>query len=455
MQKRALAFVTATFFVACGSSSEVAINGGDTDAGSGAGADVSVGDARSGQPGVDPEGGRASGNGIGNMPPGGSCAVATDCQSLTCVNGACGTACIADGQACTSGAACCGGKCDGGKCTALNGSCKTGGNTCVANGDCCSQLCQGGSCVIGSSFCIQTGDACARATDCCGGICNMATGATLGTCGAPPSGPSFCNGGVDGTVCGDCNDCCSRLCAPFGPTGVKVCQRANGCHIDGDLCRKDSDCCGSKGSMAPGDGNVTCEIADGQTVGICRNPKGCNPEGNVCHYKNYACSISSARNDCCGAPGNSGACQLDALGVPRCHAIDKCVAAGGVCAFTGDCCNGSPCVPDLTGTLRCLTVAPDGGVACSPSGSACTITADCCRGYTCITPLGSVQGTCGVIPPVSYPPAPDGGTADAASPPVYDGGVVTCAQFGQACTTSADCCNSISCTNGICYTPVN
>ena len=196
---------------------------------------------------------------IGTVPPSGACSSATDCQSLTCVDGACGTACLSDGQACTADAACCGGKCDQGTCQALNATCKTGGNACAGSDECCSHLCQGGACVLGSSFCIQNGDACARATDCCSGTCTVPTGGTLGTCGAPPTGPSFCNGGVDGTVCGGCNDCCSRLCAPYGPTGVMVCQRANGCHIDGDLCRKDDDCCGGPNSMAPGAGNVTCE----------------------------------------------------------------------------------------------------------------------------------------------------------------------------------------------------
>ena len=74
-------------------------------------------------------------------------------------------------------------------------------------------------------------------SDCCTGTCTVAAGATLGTCGAnPPSGPANC-GVVDGQLCGGTasdggvvrNDaglpacggpCCSRACAPWGPTGV-------------------------------------------------------------------------------------------------------------------------------------------------------------------------------------------------------------------------------------------
>jgi hypothetical protein len=259
-------------------------------------------------------------------------------------------------------------------------------------------------------------------------VCTIAAGATLGTCGAPPAGASFCNGGVDGTVCNGCGDCCSRLCAPYGTSGVKVCQPAEGCHIDGDLCTKDADCCGAAGSGLPGDGNVVCEIQAGFSVGICRNPTGCNPEGNVCHYKNYACSISSARNDCCGAPGNSGACQLDKLGVPRCHAVGACVTAGAACAFDADCCNGGHCVPGPDGKLACQT-------ACSPTGAGCTVAADCCAGLPCIVAQGATNGVCGMVPPPAGPPP--------AGPPPP-----ACALYGQACAQDSDCCNSVPCTTG-------
>jgi hypothetical protein len=204
----------------------------------------------------------------------------------------------------------------------------------------------------------------------------------------------------------------------------------------------------------PGDGNVTCQIETGKAMGICRNPMGCNPQGNVCHFKDYACSISSARNDCCGAVGNSGACQLDALGVPRCNGIgDTCRKAGETCASAADCCNGVPCVPDAAGTLRCMQPS-DGGPTCSPQGGACTINGDCCVGTTCVKPLGSSSGTCGVYEP---PPVKDAGPAN-----TYDGG--TCALYGQSCRSVSDCCGGIPCTgptgtcNGqdtcTCVTPV-
>ncbi|HJZ88727.1 MAG TPA: hypothetical protein VKN99_26315 [Polyangia bacterium] len=271
---------------------------------------------------------------------------------------------------------------------------------------------------------MQTGDACARNAECCSGTCTIASGATVGTCAPPPAGASFCSGSVDGSLCQDCTGCCSRLCAPYAATGIKICQPAQGCRTDGNLCQTDSDCCGATGSGLPGDGNVRCDKASPtDLVGICRNPLSCNPEGNVCHFMNYACSISSARNDCCGAVGNSGVCRLDPLGVPRCYGLgNMCRQAGETCSSAADCCNGVPCIPDSNGVLRCLT-PPDGGPACSPSGGSCTANADCCPGLTCTIPTGSTRGTCGTTP--------------------YDGGA--CSMFGQMCNASQPCCMGLSC----------
>jgi hypothetical protein len=375
--------------------------------------------------GCDPQAGSCVGGAPINCEAAGArCTTSLECCSLSCEGGLCATqACASDGLACTSGAECCSGTCSAGACKALSNACKTSGNACAQSSECCSQLCKSGRCSTASSFCIQNGDTCAQGPDCCGGVCTIAAGGTLGTCGGPPAGATFCNGGVDGTVCSACGDCCSRLCAPYGTSGVKVCQPAEGCRIDGDLCSKDADCCGAAGSGLPGDGNVVCEIQAGFSVGICRNPTGCNPEGNVCHYKDYACANSSARNDCCGAPGNSGACELDALGVPRCHAVGACASPGGACAFAADCCGGGHCVPGPDGKLACQTT-------CSPMGGSCTASADCCAGLPCIAAQGSTSGVCGTSPP----PGETGPPAQA------------CALYGQACAQDSDCCSSVPCT---------
>jgi hypothetical protein len=383
---------------------------------------------------------------------GGGCAASTECCSLSCMAGRCSAiACIADGQACADSASCCGGTCNAGVCQPLNAACRTAGNPCTQSSQCCSSLCQDGVCKLGASFCIQTGDVCSDSGTCCSGDCQKGANG-LGTCAPPPSGGTYCSDAVDGTVCDGCNGCCSRLCAPYAATGVRVCQPASGCRVNGDLCRKDSDCCGAAGTGLPGDGNVTCEIPAGKALGICRNPRGCNPQGNVCHFKDYTCSVSSARNDCCGAVGNSGECQLDVLGVPRCNGLGTtCRAGGETCSSAMDCCNQMPCVPDAAGVLRCYLPpisTVDGGVpsSCVPAGGTCSINGDCCVGSTCIQPVGSIVGVCGIpVPPPGTPPV-DAGAIDGPAP--------GCAEYGQTCATQADCCNGITCWNGRCMDPI-
>jgi hypothetical protein len=82
-----------------------------------------------------------------------------------------------------------------------------------------------------------------------------------------------------------------------------------------------------------------------------------------------------------------------------------------------------------------------------PAGGPCSIGGDCCIGSTCIQRIGSTQGICGTpsLPP-GTPPATDAGTFDASTP--------GCAEYGQLCTTGADCCGGVACSNGRCMDPI-
>jgi hypothetical protein len=372
---------------------------------------------------------------------GATCSKSSDCCGLQCNGGKCAQAqCIADGQACTSAnaSACCSNTCGSGNtCTPLNTMCKTAGNPCPnGNGDCCGKLCVNGQCAAPSlvSYCTQTGDICSKGSDCCTSICTIATGATVGTCAALTNAACA----VDGTTCSGCTGCCSSLCAPFGVSGGHICQPASGCHVKGDVCQKNSDCCGGDPSQIgtiPGAGLVVC-TPDPNHPGIgtcsdpvasnCPNPPGgcgnsCVPEGDACHYLgNGGCSSNSTRNDCCACISGKQCCKLDPAGIPRCNAIATCVPAGGACADSADCCNMAPCVPDSMGHLHC-------GSMCVPEGGICTTTSDCCAGFPCVVPPGQLQGTCTQI----MPPAPDGGTS--------------CALTFQACSTTQPCCGTVTC----------
>jgi hypothetical protein len=396
---------------------------------------------------------------------GASCSVSTDCCTLSCVNGMCAaTACKADGQACAGGPECCSGTCVDAACKTNNTSgCKTGGNPCGADSECCSRLCKNGSCALGSSYCIQPDDVCYRSTDCCSGFCDKAAGAAAGVCKTlATTGSGMCT--QDGVVCGDCTTCCSRLCAPFALSGVKICQPASGCKITSNLCQKDSDCCGGD-PMAQMDtsGHVQCSLAAGvdPPLGACRNPTGCQARGNVCGKREGDANKcgGNAREDCCDCPAPKfNCCKPDPLGVYRCFGGGTqqcpsgytgtppcCIAAGERCQFSAECCDGTPCVPDQQGALRCLSKPPE-GVACVARGGACTTTGDCCTGLFCNVAPGQTFGTCGdpALPPGTGGVggmSGTGGTGGSQPPPPPP----PCAFHGQACGGSINCCSGLTC----------
>ena len=459
----AITITAATLWMGCG--------GSTTTSGGGGGSAASAPD-RSGSGGPSVGGGApgglsgASGANITTCASAAdACQVGTDCCSHRCVGGKCSVdQCVSDGAACTSDDACCSGSCGADQtCSALNDRCKTSGNECASNNDCCSGLCDASNhCQAGASFCIQPGDACGRDSDCCTADCVIESGHTIGACAAPPTGPSYCDK-VDGMLCNGCGDCCSRLCAP-GPSGVSICQPASGCHVTGDLCLKDTDCCGGDATSGlPGAGNGKCQLDAGAKIGICTNPmnggsNACNPEGNVCHYladAGYACTSSSARSDCCGDERpKSLMCKLDALGVPRCLGVGACHEGGDVCASAADCCDNAPCVPDSQGALHCST-----GGACVPGGGGCTINADCCPGGLCHRDPGSTAGTC-TTGGTGTGSGGAGNTGGASNSGGLGGAVEVaggagapssvCAQYGQICAVDGDCCNGVPCTGGIC-----
>jgi hypothetical protein len=362
-----------------------------------------------------------------------ACQAGPDCCSFSCVNGSCsGDQCKSDNTACGGDSECCGGVCSNGTCAPLNPVCKTSGNTCADHGDCCSHYCLNNVCSNSPSFCVQSGDTCTTDAECCGGMCAKTGNAALGLCQTVPSnGATGCAGA--GEVCGDgatyaggplptCGgECCSRACFPYGPTGVLVCQPPSGCHPTGELCTKDTDCCGAAGLPDGDKSDVHCEKVGTNTVGRCDNGHACSPAGAICRLQSIQCNANA---DCCaGNVLQNDTCHQDNLGIPRClgaeiDCTDPQTHVGMMCATSADCC-GLPC-----------TLPPGsefGGVcggACVPQGGNCTTNADCCSQLPCDIAPGATNGTCG---------APQG-----------------CADIGQMCTQTADCCNGIPCTNGIC-----
>ena len=377
----------------------------------------------------------------------GPCSVGPECCSGACVSGTCSTGqCVSDGGSCGSDGECCGGDCgDDNTCVALNPTCSTLGNSCTVNSDCCSAFCdEDGICATEASFCTQTGDVCVSGAQCCGGVCDKAEGAELGLCAVALADGAGNDCLVAGEVCGGvydpamelaCNteeskSCCSRSCAPFGPSGIMICQPASGCRPTGEICREDTDCCGADGLPNGGgtqkpSSNVVCSKLPGATAVRCANWNQCNPAGNTCRLEAIECSQEA--RCCSGNAINEDSCHLDALGIPRCtiagggpDCSDPDALAGSECASSADCC-GLPCVPSS---------GPEPGFVCGGAcvldGGDCTTTSDCCSGLICEIPSGQSSGTCGT--PSGDPPGDD-----------------VCAEFGQACGPEIQCCNNVEC----------
>src|SRR5690606_26290959 len=267
------------------------------------------------------------------------CGSPVECCSLSCVDGLCSDVqCVQDTAECETDGQCCSGQCVDNACKPINlGQCSSAGNPCLGGGDCCSGLCSDeGYCSIGSSYCVQQNDICSADSECCQGVCTKASGASVGYCSTQTSPGTRCGSKkLAGEICsGDCSECCSRTCAPYGPSGVTICQQPTGCRTDGELCQTANDCCGGNpDSTVPGAGTAQCvKVNAGDEVGRCK-VGACNPDGAICgspEAGTAACDGSlSAPNGmkCCGTKqaGWSGtsedACTVDTLLVPRCSTI--------------------------------------------------------------------------------------------------------------------------------------
>jgi hypothetical protein len=173
-------------------------------------------------------------------------------------------------------------------------------------------------------------------------------------------------------------------------------------------------------------------------------------------------------------------CKQDNVGVPRCAGL-TCVAAGGACASSANCCGGLPCVPNPVAGGTPPYVCS--GSSCVAACSSCTDNADCCPGLSCVQSAGSTRGICGPCETTdggtSSSGGSSGGSGGSSGGGSSGGGTSSggssggggssgstssggnggsggggCALFGQLCTTGADCCNSVPCTSGRCQYPL-
>src|SRR5262249_28784841 len=160
---------------------------------------------------------------------------------------------------------CCSGVCSTGGVCEPAVICKGPSVSCTTNSECCTNSCVQGACA--AQLCKSTGMTCAANNDCCSTICN----ATTHVCDAVPAGTSGSTCKTLGEACTStaAGACCSTNCQGG------VCVRAFACQANGDICSKNSDCCGNAcGSVDGGVGR--CVFVAGGGAG------GCLQDGNPC-----------------------------------------------------------------------------------------------------------------------------------------------------------------------------
>jgi hypothetical protein len=107
---------------------------------------------------------------------------------------------------------------------------------------------------------------------------------------------------------------------------------------------------------------IKCKLKKASSPsGLCKNccdafQKRSKTAGKCCTRNDRPCETAA---ECCLGECSVGLCQNTVVTMP------PCVAFGGVCTQSGECCDGVPC----TGS-RCQP--------CVPLGQTCTATTDCC-----------------------------------------------------------------------------
>ncbi len=311
------------------------------------------------------------------------------------------------------------------QCGSLSGPCVGTGVACANNSDCCSGFCGAdGLCKV--SACLGDGTTCTGNAQCCSGKCG-ANG--TGSCQAINGG--VCKG--SGNACTAGSECCSKVC-----TGGVCDAVASFCRQLNDTCLNDAQCCNGKCTKAAGALAGRCQDIPISGIGTC------NVAGTVVPCTNLGGNEYSCEQACCSkACGKTGATD----GVAICQQPSGCGPQGELCRFDSDCCGWSGQGGPSGGAANyCSKISQTdefgkcaGGNACSEPGEICKSAVDACSvSNNCCEPIGMPSGNCNSNPAACC-------KLDSLGIPRCIRTYV-CAQQGEECVSSADCCNQRPCT---------
>jgi len=327
------------------------------------------------------------------------------------------------------------------------GACVHGGGPCGAASDCCS-----GACTAHQCACTSDNEACTAGSQCCGGVCGA-----NGTCT-----PLDTSCKTLGNACTTDSSCCSSLCIGG------VCAASSFCEQLGDVCSSASECCGG-----------LCNVTKGP-FGLCGTPFNDFP----CGVEGAVCALRDAGTPACGGTCCGRQCApYPPTGVSICQRASGCRPTADLCVSDDDCCGAdlgvAVCVKsgtDPIGSCSNPTLCKPNGAICRTATPQCNATENCCSGDTlsnptcnpdntgrarcsnaqCVGPgqaCGSSADCCNVWPCVRNAAAADAG-ADSGLP-TFVCYSASCVPSCGPCTNDKDCCGqsctlSIGSTNGVC-----
>ncbi len=435
----------------------------------------------------------------GEVDPQGFCSGAPECRLDVCDgSGACTTANVTDGTACTDDGSFCTGaeECLGGVCASTGDPCPgTECNTCNEVDDSCFDsagtpctddgvFCTGTEECNGSGACMSTGNPCPE-TEC--NTCNE----TDNNCFTPPgtsctddgqycTGPEECDGA--GQCTGTGNPCAETECNTCNETDDN-CFTLSGtsCTDDGLFCTGPEECngsgaCVSTGDPCPGTECNTCNELDNNCFTssgtsctddglFCTGPEECNGSG-TCASKGNPCAVQAdcdEINDICGACGDgtlSGGEDCDP-GAPLndyCCDVGNCQwATGGSPDPQGSCAGAPECQVDVCdGAGGCGTANEVDGTPCTNDGLFCSGLEEC-SGGACVSrgdPCPNTEcNTCNETDNNCFTPSGTSCTDDGlfCSGPEECNGSGACVSTGDSCPGTE--CNTCNETADNCFTP--
>jgi len=241
--------------------------------------------------------------------------------------------------------------------------------------------------------------------------------------------------GALGNSCGSASDCCSMTCS------ANTCINASGsigCHADSDICSAASDCCSGQCDLTGASGGICKPLSDIVATSCAVEGEPCSASGaccsqlcasvpgggmacqapSGCNVTHDLCSVDAA---CCGGTGGSVHCSTIGGTNPAeglCSNPTGCKPNGSLCggASGKDCCSGNADNVNSCGP-DLVGVNRCHSLVCVASGQACASSADCCNDLPCV-PNSSGTLVCAAT---------------------------SCMPAAAACTTNADCCGGLQC----------